>query len=135
MKKFKIFKRFPTSFLQSECLRCYHWATTERVQIDDITALLIKIHITVLLARPAFINSWAAIFPQKATTTVCLGFCFHPSSMTRTVYITTVCTCTQCTVSWVRRRGENNYIDLSLFVLLYNTSFMNKLKFIDFKKN
>ena len=40
-----------------------------------------------LLARPAFINSsatqsqWAAIFPQKATTTVCLGFCLHFYSM------------------------------------------------------
>ena len=27
-------------------------------------------------------SQWAAIFPQKATTTVCLGFCFHPSSLT-----------------------------------------------------
>ena len=26
-------------------------------------------------------NQWAVIFPQKATTTVCLGFCFHPYSM------------------------------------------------------
>ena len=25
---------------------------------------------------------WVTIFPQKATTTVCLGFCINPSSMT-----------------------------------------------------
>ena len=26
-------------------------------------------------------SMWVAIFPQKATTTVCLGFCINPSSM------------------------------------------------------
>ena len=40
-----------------------------------------------LLAWPAFINTsatqsqWAAIFRQKATTTVCLGFYINSSSM------------------------------------------------------
>ena len=34
----------------------------------------------------------------------------------------------------LRRRGGNIYVDLSLFVLLYNTNFMNKLKFNDFLK-
>ena len=59
----------------------------ERVQTGKNTAVLIKTHVTILLARPAFINlsatqsPWAASFAQKAPTTVCLGFCFHPSSM------------------------------------------------------
>ena len=26
-------------------------------------------------------SMWVAIFPQKATTTVCLGFSLHPSSL------------------------------------------------------
>ena len=38
-------------------------------------------------------------------------------------------------ISWRRRRGENISVDLSLFVLLYNANFMNKLKFYDLKKN
>ena len=33
-----------------------------------------------------------------------------------------------------RRRGGNISVDLSLFVSLYNTNFMNKLKFNDFFK-
>ena len=37
-------------------------------------------------------------------------------------------------ISWRRRRGENISVDLSLFVLLYNANFMNKLKFYDLKK-
>ena len=34
----------------------------------------------------------------------------------------------------LRRKSGNIYVDLSLFVLLYNTNFMNKLKFNDLKK-
>ena len=34
----------------------------------------------------------------------------------------------------LRRRSRNISVDLSLFVLLYNTDFMNKLKFNDFLK-
>ena len=30
-------------------------------------------------------SMWVAIFPQKATTTVCLGFSLHPSSMPSTL--------------------------------------------------
>ena len=29
-------------------------------------------------------SMWVAIFPQKATTTVCLGFFINPSSMIQT---------------------------------------------------
>ena len=32
-------------------------------------------------------SMWAAIFPQKATTTVCLGFCINPSSMVHGIHI------------------------------------------------
>ena len=48
------------------------------------TTVVIKTFVTVILA---FINSyaaqsqWAAIFLQKATTTVSLGFCLHPYSL------------------------------------------------------
>ena len=35
----------------------------------------------------------------------------------------------------LRRRGGNISVDLSLFVLLYNTHFMNKPKFNDFLYN
>ena len=68
-------------------------ATSElpgRVQTVNNSALLIKTHVTVLLDRPAFINwsatqsQWAAIFPKKATTTVCLGFYLHTNSMSLT---------------------------------------------------
>ena len=34
----------------------------------------------------------------------------------------------------LRRRGGNISVDLSLFVLLYNTNFMNKLKFNNLNK-
>ena len=64
----------------------------EQIQYDNNTAVLIKTHATVLLARPIFINlsatqfQWAAIFPQKATMTVCLGLCFHPSMVEEKSY-------------------------------------------------
>ena len=32
-------------------------------------------------------------------------------------------------------RGGNIFVDLSLFVLLYNSNIMNKIKFTDFVKN
>ena len=47
------------------------------------------------------------------------------------------CTCTSAcayTSISLRRRGGNNSEELSFFLLLYNTNFLNKLKLNDFSK-
>ena len=74
-------------------------------------------HYTHIIVQPAFINSsatqsqWAAIFPQKATTTVCLGFCFHPSSMT------------------VMNRPAQNYLSPVMLWLQFTCESLNKYRY------
>ena len=86
MKEFKKTSRFQQASFRVNV----HDATTElpdSIQNLSNTTDLINTYVTEILALPAFINSsatqsrWAAIFPQKATTTVCVGFCINPSTM------------------------------------------------------
>ena len=85
-KKFNVSSRFEAvSFrvvLQDATTELQHSAQV----LSYTTIYLIKAFITVLLAQPFFIHSsatqskWAAFFPPKATTTVCLAFCINPCS-------------------------------------------------------
>ena len=92
----------------------------DSIRILTNTTYLIKTIVIVLLARPAFNNSsagqskWAAIFPQKATTTVCIGFCINPSSKRPSISLRIF----PCTVIWAW--GFSQKFSLNMWVNLYS---------------
>ena len=75
----------PASFRLNVHDDTYNWGTRHRQFTKfNITAVVIKTFVTAILAcinSSAKQSQWAAIFSQKATTTVCHGLCHHPYSM------------------------------------------------------
>ena len=64
--------------LQSSERHCYCNSSIEEGFIQKARQTVV---VTFLGKWPQKQKQWAAVFPYKATTAVCLGFCLHPYSM------------------------------------------------------